>query len=171
MVKTYWLTGLPASGKTTLGKTLVSRLIELAHTAVLLDGDVIRAGLCADLGFSLDDRTENIRRVAQIAKILNAQGIDVVCSLVSPLASQRALVREILEDSVVIVFVDCPVDVCAQRDPKGLWASAAAGEIPDWTGVGQRYEPPSSPDHHYLSDKDSPETAAQRILQSLVTHD
>jgi adenylyl-sulfate kinase len=169
MNKTYWLTGLPASGKTTLGLALVAELTKRNQPAVLLDGDKIRSGLCRDLGFSFADRTENVRRVAETAKILNSQGIAVVCSLVSPMQSHRALALEILAQNMCLVFVDCSDRECAARDPKGLWAKAAKGEIPDWTGIGQAYERPEHPDFHYLSEIDSAATVASQIM-NLATH-
>lgn len=169
MKKTYWLTGLPGSGKTTLGRALVDELTKRKQAAVLLDGDEIRLGLCRDLGFSVADRTENVRRVAETAKILNSQGIAVVCALVSPMESHRALAHQILAQNMFQVFVDCSAQECAARDPKGLWAKAAKGEIPDWTGIGQAYERPEHPDFHYLSEVDSASTVAAQIV-NLATH-
>lgn len=169
MTKTYWLTGLPGSGKTTLGLALVAEHSKREKPAVLLDGDVVRAGMCRDLGFSIEDRTENVRRVAETAKILNNQGIVVVCALVSPMESHRALAATILESNLYQVFVDCSAQVCASRDPKGLWAKAANGEIPDWTGLGQDYERPIHPDFHYLSEIDDAPSAARRIMNQTST--
>lgn len=171
MNKTYWLTGLPGSGKTTLGLALVAELKKRNQPAVLLDGDDIRSGLCRDLGFSLADRTENVRRVAEMAKILNSQGIAVVCALVSPMESHRVLAHQILAQNMFLVFVDCSAQACAARDPKGLWAKAAKGEIPDWTGIGQTYEQPDDPDFHYLSEVDSPAIMAGHILNPATHRD
>lgn len=144
---TVWLTGLSASGKSTLAYALEERLISRGHACFVLDGDNIRSGLNRDLGFSVEDRRENIRRVAEVAKLMNEAGLIVITAFISPFASDRQSAREVIgEDAFIEVFVDTPLDVCEQRDPKGLYKKARRGEIPEFTGISSPYEPPARPD-------------------------
>lgn len=146
---TIWLTGLPSAGKTTIGQGLISKLKAINVNAVLLDGDEVRKGICADLGFSETDRSENIRRVASVAKLLNCQGYIVVCCFVSPLAEMRNMAKGIVgSENFVEVFVDADVATCAQRDVKGLYRKASQGLIPNLTGVSAPYEIPVNPNLH-----------------------
>lgn len=163
---TIWLTGLPAAGKTTLGRELVASLRAMGHQAVLVDGDELRECFGGDLGFSPEDRLLNVTRAARIARWLSAQGTWVCCALVSPSRRHRDAARQILPD-MFEVFVDCPAHVCAQRDPKGLWAQANAGRIQDFTGVGQAYERPDRPSYHYLSDEQELFDAVREILERM----
>lgn len=149
---TLWLTGRPASGKTTLARAVTARYAAEEHTILHIDGDELRAHLCADLGFSASDRAENVRRAASVANLLNAQGCDVVVSLISPLQVHRDIARSIVGEGFREVFVDCAPDVCEARDPKGLYARARRGEIPDFTGVSSPYEAPLRPDLHLHTD-------------------
>lgn len=143
---TLWLTGLSGAGKTSIAQEFEQRLIAQGRGVLWLDGDVLRGGLNADLGFSRRDRTEHIRRTAEIAKMLNNAGVLVVCSLISPFADQRALAREIIgEASFVEVFVNASLAVCEARDPHGLYARARAGDVAEFTGVDASYEPPLEP--------------------------
>ncbi len=143
---TLWLTGLSGAGKSTLAQGLAARLREQQVACFILDGDVVRTGLCRDLGFSAADRRENIRRVAEVAALMNQAGLTVICSLISPLAEDRAQARAIIgAERFVEVHVAATLDVCEQRDPKGLYRRARSGAIPEFTGVSAPYEPPMSP--------------------------
>ena len=141
-----WLTGLSGSGKSTLGRALEARLIQAGHFAYGLDGDNLRFGLCADLGFSPSDRRENIRRVREVASLFCDAGVLVICSFVSPYRADRDAIREKLQDRFLEVHVDCALDECARRDPKGLYRKAMSGEIPQFTGVSAPYEAPLDPE-------------------------
>jgi adenylyl-sulfate kinase len=110
-----------------------------------LDGDTLRSGLCSDLGFSADDRLENIRRTAEVARLLANQGFVVVCSLISPLITQREAARQILQEAFLEVWVKCDLEECIRRDPKGLYVRAIEGQIPNFTGISAPYEPPTEP--------------------------
>jgi bifunctional enzyme CysN/CysC len=141
--KVVWLTGLPGSGKSTIADAAERRLHALGLHTYVLDGDNVRTGLNKDLGFTPEDRAENVRRVAEAAKLMLDAGLVVIVALVSPFRADRRAAREIFDaQDFVEVFVDTPVELCAQRDPKGLYAKAASGTLPNMTGVGQDYEPP-----------------------------
>jgi bifunctional enzyme CysN/CysC len=143
---TVWFTGLPASGKSTIAVEVERRLVEGGRAAYLLDGDNLRHGLNADLGFSGEDREENVRRTAEVARLFADAGVVALVSLVSPYAAGRRAAREIHERSGLPfceVWVSTPVDECERRDPKGLYARARAGEIDCLTGVNAPYEPPA----------------------------
>jgi len=145
--KVVWLTGLPGSGKSTIADAVEARLHALGMHTYVLDGDNVRTGLNKDLGFTPEDRAENVRRVAEAAKLMVDAGLVVVVALVSPFRADRRAAKEIFEDGDFLeVFVQTPVDVCAERDPKGLYAKAASGTLPNMTGVGQGYEEPEDPD-------------------------
>ena len=146
---TVWLTGLPGSGKSTIGAAVEERLVEHGQSAYLLDGDNLRHGICGDLGFSSADRERNIRRVGQLAQMFADAGSVAVVALVSPLEDARRAVRESHERARLPffeVFVDTPVEICAARDRKGLYARARAGELHGLTGVDDPYERPRRPD-------------------------
>jgi adenylylsulfate kinase len=144
---TLWFTGLSGSGKSTLARALEERLVERGVLAYVLDGDNVRHGLSADLGFAAEDRVENIRRVGEVAKLMNDAGVLVLTAFISPYRDDRSRVRALLpEGEFIEVFVDCPLEVCEQRDPKGLYRKARAGSLPDFTGVSAPYEPPLSPE-------------------------
>ena len=141
--KVIWLTGLPGSGKSTLANEVERRLYAAGVHTYLLDGDNVRTGLNKDRGFTATDRAENVRRVGEVAKLMVDAGLVVLVSLVSPFRSDRDAVKELFPaGEFVEVFVDTPVEICAQRDPKGLYAKAQAGDLPNMTGMGQNYEPP-----------------------------
>jgi bifunctional enzyme CysN/CysC len=145
---TIWITGLPSSGKSTLGAAVEERLVEQSRGAYLLDGDNLRCGLCSDLGFAREDREENVRRVGELALLLADSGSVAIAAVVSPYAAMREHVRERHEQDGLRffeVFVDTPVKVCAERDPKGLYARAYAGDLEGFTGVDDPYQPPESP--------------------------
>ena len=137
-----WLFGLPSSGKTTLGKALCAHYTDSGQRAILLDGDLMRNGLCADLGFSNEDRMENLRRAAEIAKVLVNQDFVVVCAFITPKEAHRALVRRILNDDLKWVYVNCPLEVCVERDVKGLYHKAKTQAMTGMTGIQDSFEEP-----------------------------
>lgn len=146
---TIWLTGLPSSGKSTLAFSLEHLLVQRGRLAYVLDGDNIRHGLNKNLGFSAEDRAENIRRIGEVAKLFADAGVLTITSFVSPYRKDRDGVRELHKAGnlpFVEVFVDTPVGVCETRDPKGLYAKARAGQLKGFTGVDDPYEPPQSPE-------------------------
>ena len=146
---TVWFTGLPASGKSTIAAALEDKLLARRRAAYLLDGDNLRHGLNGDLGFSLRDRAENVRRTAHVARLLADAGLVALVSLVSPCAVDRRLARELHDAEglpFIEVFVDTPAEECERRDPKGLWALARRGDLLEFTGVSSPYEPPESPE-------------------------
>jgi adenylylsulfate kinase len=144
---TVWLTGLSGSGKSTLANLLEKALWERGVRAFVLDGDNVRHGLNKDLGFSPEDRTENIRRIGEVAKLFTEAGVINVTAFISPYRADRDIVREIMSDGdFVEVHVDCDLDECEKRDPKGLYKKARAGEIPEFTGISAPYEAPLQPE-------------------------
>jgi len=144
---TLWLTGLSGSGKSTLARALEQELVSRGVLAYVLDGDNVRDGLCADLGFSPEDRVENIRRVGEVAKLMNDAGVLVLTAFISPYRDDRARVRAALPPGEFLeVFVDCPLEICERRDPKGLYRKARAGAIAEFTGISAPYEPPDAPE-------------------------
>ena len=163
-----WLTGLSASGKSTIANLLDSRLaIEGRHT-YLLDGDNVRHGLCRDLGFTEADRVENIRRVAEVARLMVDAGLIVIVSFISPFRAERDHVRSLFEPGEFSeVFVDASIEACAARDPKGLYAKALRGEIKNFTGIDSAYEPPLRPDLHLDTERLSPEECADLLAQRI----
>lgn len=145
--KLIWFTGLSGSGKSTISDALENMLFEKGFSTYSLDGDNIRFGLCKGLGFSLEDRTENIRRIAEVANLMLDAGLIVLASFISPLKSQRDLVREIVgEENFVEVYVSTPIEECEKRDAKGLYQKARNGEIESFTGISSVYETPEKPD-------------------------
>ncbi len=167
---TVWLTGLSGSGKSTIAVELERRLIAGGRPAYLLDGDNIRHGLNGDLGFSADDRDENVRRVAHVARLLADAGVVAVVPLISPYRAARRLARELHEAAdlpFLEIFVDTPLDVCEQRDPKGLYARARAGEITGMTGIDDPYEPPEHPERRYTPADGSPSEIVDDLLALL----
>lgn len=158
-----WLTGLSGSGKSTIAVELEHALLDNGHQAYILDGDNIRHGLNKDLGFSPEDRTENIRRIGEVAKLFSEANIITVTAFISPYRADRDMVRALQkEGEFVEVYVKCPVSVCEERDPKGLYKKARAGQIPEFTGISAPYEEPLNPemtlDTSLLSVEDSVRT-------------
>ncbi|MFQ5514152.1 MAG: adenylyl-sulfate kinase [Myxococcota bacterium] len=144
---TVWFTGLSGSGKSTIALEVERELVRSGVSAYVLDGDNIRHGLNANLGFSPEDRTENIRRIGEVAKLFNDAGVIVLTAFISPYRQDRDRVRAILpEGEFIEVLVDCPLEVCEERDVKGLYRKARAGEIPEFTGISAPYEPPEKPE-------------------------
>jgi adenylylsulfate kinase len=142
-----WFTGLSGAGKSTIAGALEQRLAQLGYHTYLLDGDNVRHGLCSDLGFSEQDRRENIRRIGELAKLMADAGLIVLSAFISPHRAERQLVRDMLPQGEFIeVFVNTKLDVCEQRDPKGLYKKARAGEISNFTCIDSEYESPQNPE-------------------------
>jgi len=145
--RVVWLTGLSGSGKSTIADALERRLHALGLHTFVLDGDNVRTGINKDLGFTPEDRAENVRRVAEASKLMLEAGLIVIVALISPFRADRRAARAIFdEDDFLEVYVDTPVEMCATRDPKGLYAKARSGTLPNMTGIGQEYEAPEHPD-------------------------
>ena len=163
-----WLTGLSGSGKSTLATRLQHRLHVRGMAACILDGDNMRHGLCSNLTFSPEDRSENIRRVGEVANLMAEAGLIVICSLISPYRADRVRVREICRrDGIPFaeVFVDTPLSVCEARDPRGLYNRARAGEIKDFTGINAPYEIPESPELVIRPEEATPESAVDAVME------
>ncbi len=161
-----WLTGLSGSGKTTLAVRLEHYLFHKGYKVYVLDGDNIRNGLNRDLHFSKEDRVENLRRVSEVAKLFLDAGLIVICAFISPYIHERALIKEIVgEQKFVEIFVNCSVEICEERDVKGLYAKARNGTIPDFTGVSAPYEIPPSPDVEVKTADESVEESLGKIIQ------
>jgi adenylyl-sulfate kinase len=168
---TVWFTGLPGAGKSTVAAAVEERLIAAGHPAFLLDGDNLRHGLNGDLGFDEDGRCENVRRTAHVARLLAESGTIALVSLVSPYARDREAAAQLhAADNLpfVEVFVSAPLERCEERDPKGLYARARAGELPGLTGVGAPYEAPVSPDLVLRTCAESVEGEVQRVVDALT---
>ena len=164
-----WLTGLSGAGKSTIATMLEREITEAGHHVFNLDGDVVRTGLNSDLGFSLADRSENIRRIGEVARILFLADVSVIVSAISPMTRDRAFARGLVPAGRFIeVFVDAPLEVVEERDTKGLYQRARRGEIPDFTGISSPYEPPTAPEVHVDSASLTPEEAVALILGALT---
>lgn len=169
--KVVWLTGLSGSGKSTLAQQLERRLFAGGYFAQVLDGDNIRSGINANLGFSLDDRRENIRRIAEIAKLYLHSGLIPICSFISPTRKIRAYAREIIgAEDFLEVYIHAPLHTCEQRDVKGLYAKARAGEIQGFTGIDSPYEAPAAPALEVRTDQRSVEEGTEALYQFLLPH-
>jgi adenylylsulfate kinase len=165
---TVWMTGLPASGKSTLAVALEKELWARGVHAYVLDGDNIRHGLNKDLGFSPEDRNENIRRIGEVAKLFTTAGVINVTAFISPYRADRDQARRIMSDGEFVeVFVDCSLEECERRDPKGHYKKARAGEIPEFTGVSAPYEPPLHPEIVVHTDRESEAQSLAKILSYL----
>lgn len=163
-----WLTGLPSSGKSTIAYTVEHALVERGHMAYVLDGDNIRHGLNKNLGFSAEDRAENIRRIGEVGNLFTDAGLITLSSFVSPYRSDRDAVRQLMDEGDFIeVFIDTPVELCEERDPKGLYKKARAGEIPNFTGVSDPYEAPENPELVVKTGICTPQEAALEIIALL----
>ena len=168
---TVWCTGLSGSGKSTIAEALLARLSAAGVPAYSLDGDNLRHGLNGDLGFGAADRTENIRRVGEVARLFADAGLVAVVPVISPYRAGRDHARAVhvaADLPFVEVFVDTPLAVCESRDPKGLSAKARAGELPGFTGIDDPYEPPVTPDLVIAGDRVTPVAGAEMILESLI---
>ena len=164
---TIWLTGLPSSGKSTLANLVHKELDELGLPAEILDGDEVRQRLTKGLGYTKEDREENVRRVAYVAKLLTRVGGVAIVALISPYRESRERAKTEIQNCLE-VYVQCPMPVCAQRDVKGLYAKAISGQIANFTGVSDPYEPPTNPDVVVRTDRESPEESLQTILDKLA---
>ena len=163
---TIWFTGLPCSGKTTIADRVAEVLREKGHKVERLDGDIVRKGLTSDLGFSKEDRDENIKRVTFVAKLLTRNGVKVLATFVSPYIERRRKTREEIGEFME-VYVRCPVDECMKRDVKGMYRKALAGEITGFTGVDDPYEEPPNPELILDTDKETVEESVQKILEKM----
>ncbi len=164
-----WFTGLSGAGKSTIANLVERRLHADGFHTILLDGDNIRHGLNRDLGFTDSDRVENIRRVAEVAKLMMDAGLIVLVSFISPFRAERQMARDLFgEGEFLEVFVDAPLEVCEQRDVKGLYAKARAGELANFTGIGSPYEPPEKPEIHLHSDRESAADSARAVIEALM---
>lgn len=160
-----WFTGLPASGKSTLSNALECKLHEMGIRTYLLDGDNVRQGLCKDLGFSEEDRKENIRRVAEVAKLFVDAGIVVITAFISPYRADREMARRLFKPGEFIeVYVKCPLHECERRDPKGLYRKARSGQISNFTGITAPYEEPVEPEVVVETHKSNVEDAVEQII-------
>ena len=163
-----WFTGLSGSGKTTIGNALEKRLIESGLLTQLLDGDIVRMGINSNVGFSNEDRKENIRRIAEVAKLFVNCGVITICCFVSPTEEIRRIARNIIgAEDFAEIFVSTPLDVCEQRDIKGLYAKARTGELKDFTGVSAPFEAPANTLLTLNTDELSVEECVQMILNKL----
>lgn len=167
---TIWLTGLSASGKSTIACALEQYLLKNNHNAYRLDGDNVRFGLNKDLGFSEADRNENIRRISEVSKLFNDSCCIAITSFISPYKNDRKFARELHEKDnlpFVEVYVDVPIEIAEQRDPKGLYKKAREGIIKEFTGISAPYEAPENPEIHIVNDNITIEDAAQQIVDYL----
>ncbi|RUO56222.1 adenylyl-sulfate kinase [Pseudidiomarina homiensis] len=166
-----WFTGLSGSGKSTIANAVDEMLNRNGNHTYLLDGDNIRMGLSKGLGFTEEDRIENIRRIGEVCKLFADAGLIVLSAFVSPFAKDREQVRELQHvNEFIEIFVDTPLETCEQRDPKGLYKKAREGAIPNFTGISSPYETPSSPEIHIKTAELSIEDAAQQVIDYLRTH-
>ncbi|MCS7231528.1 MAG: adenylyl-sulfate kinase [Elusimicrobiota bacterium] len=171
-----WFTGLPSSGKSTIAHAVEKTLHELEVRTYTLDGDNVRHGLCADLGFSPQDRKENLRRIAEMVKLFIDAGIVTLCAFVSPYEEDRERIKKHLgEENFVLIYCRCPVEVCEARDPKGMYTKAKRGEIKEYTGVSAPYEEPLKPnlilDTNLLSIKECVEKVLALVIPKLFSNE
>jgi len=163
--KVIWFTGLSGSGKSTLANALEKELHAQGKRTYILDGDNIRQGLNKDLGFTDADRVENIRRVAEVAKLMMDAGLIVMTAFISPFRAEREMARELIgNENFIEVFVDTPLEVCEQRDPKGLYMKARSGQLPNMTGINSPYEPPRTPDCILTNENKRLDEAINRLM-------
>jgi adenylylsulfate kinase len=165
-----WITGLSASGKSTIASELEHRLFHNKINTFVLDGDNVRHGLCKDLGFSAKDRKENLRRVGEVAKLLVDAGVLTIAAFISPYASDRDAIRALFDadhEEFIEVYIKCDIAVCEERDPKGLYKKARTGEIPFFTGISDPYEPPMSPELIIETDRLTIDQSVEKIFSFL----
>jgi len=163
---TLWFTGLSGAGKTTIAEIVEHELRERGLQVEVLDGDIVRTNLSKGLSFSRDDRNVNVLRIGFVANLLTRNGVGVIVSAISPYKEARDQVRRRIVDFVE-VFVDAPLEVCAERDVKGLYKKAFAGEIEQFTGVSDPYEPPAAPDLVLKTAEETPEESARKVIEKL----
>ena len=164
---TLWFTGLSGAGKTTIAEIVERELREKFGKIEVLDGDIVRTNLSKGLGFSREDRDTNVLRIGFVANLLTRNGVGVIVSAISPFKEVRDEVRRNIGDDFLEVFVDAPLEVCADRDVKGLYKKAFSGEIPQFTGVSDPYEAPAAPELHIKTDEEEPNESARRVIEKL----
>jgi bifunctional enzyme CysN/CysC len=164
---TIWFTGLSGSGKSTLANALEKRLVQQGKHTMLLDGDNVRMGLNRNLAFSEADRIENIRRIAEVAKLMNDAGLIVLTAFISPFARDRRNAREIIGENFIEVYVNTPLEECVRRDVKGLYAAARSGAIENFTGISSPYEIPEHPEISINTTEQDVEASAELLLKKL----
>ena len=165
---TLWFTGLSGSGKTTVSNILEETLKRSGYKVEVLDGDVVRTNLSKGLGFSKEDRDINIKRIGFVCNLLTRNDVIAIAAAISPYREVRDSVREMIGDSFIEIFCECPLEVLVERDVKGLYKKALAGEIKNFTGVSDPYEEPLNPEITVFSGKETPEESAERIIQYLI---
>lgn len=164
-----WFTGLSASGKSTLANIVEQKLYKMKYNTYLLDGDNIRHGLNKDLGFNEESRVENIRRIGEVSKLFLDCGIITLTAFISPFKSDRKLVRELFDKGQFLeVFIDSSLEVCENRDPKGMYAKARKGEILNFTGISSPYEAPLNPEIHVINNSITTDEASNQIISYLI---
>jgi adenylylsulfate kinase len=164
---TLWFTGLSGAGKTTIAE-IVEKELRVRHGKIeVLDGDIVRTNLSKGLGFSREDRDTNVLRIGFVADLLTRNGVGVIVSAISPFKEVRDQVRRNIGEGFIEIFVDAPLEVCAERDVKGLYKKAFSGEIPQFTGVSDPYEPPAAPELHIKTDEEEPADSARRVVARL----
>lgn len=166
--KVIWMVGLSGSGKSTLARAAENTLHQQGKMTMLLDGDNLRVGVNNNLGFSEEDRTENIRRAAEVAKLFANSGIITICSLISPTEKIRQIAKSIIGDSYFEVYIDCPLEVCEQRDVKGLYAKARSGEIKEFTGISSPFDEPQNPDLRLKTSEQRIEDCHQLLVDKVL---
>ena len=159
-----WLTGISGAGKSTISEIVEKELRERGRRVEVLDGDVVRTNLSKGLGFSREDRDTNVLRIGFVADLLTRNGVGVIVSAISPFKEVRDQVRRNIGEDFVEIFVDAPLEVCAQRDVKGLYKKAFSGEIEQFTGVSDPYEAPAAPELHIRTDEEEPKESAMRVI-------
>jgi adenylylsulfate kinase len=164
---TLWFTGLSGAGKTTISEIVEKDLRRRFGRVEVLDGDIVRTNLSKGLGFSREDRDTNILRIGFVAELLTRNGVGVIVSAISPFKEARDQVRRNIGEDFLEVYVDAPIEVCAERDVKGLYKKAFAGEIPQFTGVSDPYEPPAAPELHIKTNEEEPNESARRVIAML----
>lgn len=165
--KLLWFTGLSGSGKSTVANIVEEKLHQMGKLTYLLDGDNLRFGLNRDLGFSLEDRKENIRRISEVGKLFLDSGVITLCTFVSPTREIREMARDMVGEDFVEIYIKCDLEICAERDPKGLYKKAVSGGIDDFTGLDSPYEEPESPELVLETDRFSAEELADRVIEYL----
>ncbi|MDH5602446.1 MAG: adenylyl-sulfate kinase [Cyclobacteriaceae bacterium] len=166
--KVIWMVGLSGSGKSTLAKSLEKELFARGYYTMLLDGDNLRTGINKNLGFSNEDRVENIRRAAEVSRLFAENGTITICSLISPTKEVREMASQILRDKYVEVYIKCPLEVCEERDVKGLYKKARKGLIKDFTGIGSVFEEPEAPDLLINTHLETEEESLKHLVDYIV---
>jgi len=168
--KVIWLTGLSGAGKTTIALALEKEIQKKGYFTKLFDGDIIRKGINSDLGYSIEDRMENIRRISEVSKLFLDTGLVIICSFISPTEEIREKAKSIIgEENFIEVFVNSPLDVCEKRDPKGLYAKARKGLIKNFTGIDSVYEEPKNPDFELKTDIWSEKETVKFLLNNIMS--